>query len=62
MNLAEVVHAGWVKRDKMNMSLVDAAYADARDNIQLEVQNIRQWKCTWWEWANFTGQESTVNS
>lgn len=38
MNLAEVVHASWVKRDKMNMSLLDAAYADARDNIQLEVE------------------------
>ena len=33
MNLAEVVHASWDKRDNMNMSLLDAAYADARDNI-----------------------------
>ncbi|XP_028408651.1 uncharacterized protein LOC114531203 [Dendronephthya gigantea] len=37
MNLAEVVHASWSKRDKMNMSLLDAAYADACDNVQLEV-------------------------
>ena len=33
MNLAEVVHASWAKRDNMNMSLLDAAYADARDNM-----------------------------
>ena len=38
MNLAEVIHASWVKQDKMNMSLLDAAYADTRDNIQLEVE------------------------
>ena len=38
MNLAEVVHASWAKRDNMNMSLLDAAYADARDNIQLDVE------------------------
>ena len=38
MNLAEVVHASWVKRDKMNMSLLDAPYVDARDNVQLEVE------------------------
>ena len=38
MNLAEVVHASWVKRDKMNMSLLDAAYSDAHDNVQLEVE------------------------
>ena len=38
MNLAEVVHASWAKRDNMNMSLLDAAYADTRDNIQLEVE------------------------
>jgi hypothetical protein len=38
MNLAEVVHASWAKRDKMNMSLLDAAYADARDNVQLEIE------------------------
>ena len=37
-NLAEVVHASWVKRDKINLSLLDAAYADARDNVQLEVE------------------------
>ena len=31
------LHASWAKRDSMNMSLLDAAYADARDNVQLEV-------------------------
>ncbi|KAL9961802.1 hypothetical protein ACROYT_G030823 [Oculina patagonica] len=36
MNLAELIHASWVKRDRMNMSLLDAAYADSRDCIQLE--------------------------
>ena len=35
MNHAELIHS-WVKRDRMNMSLVDAAYADSRDSIQLE--------------------------
>ena len=38
MNLAEVILASWVKRDNGNMSLLDAAYADARDNAQLEVE------------------------
>jgi predicted nucleic acid-binding Zn finger protein len=38
MNLAEVIHASWVKRDQGNMSLLDAAQADARDNVQLEVE------------------------
>ena len=38
MNLAEIIHASWVKRDNRNMSLLDAAYADARDNVQLEVK------------------------
>ena len=37
MNQAETIHSSWVKRDKMNMSLLDAAYADCRDNVQLEV-------------------------
>ena len=38
MNQAETIHASWVKRDKMNMSRLDAAHTDARDNIQLEVE------------------------
>ena len=38
MNLAEVVHASWVKRDKINVSLLDTAYVDAHDNVQLEVE------------------------
>ena len=36
MNYAELIHASWVKRDRMNRSLLDAAYADSRDSIQLE--------------------------
>ena len=36
MNHSELIHASWVKRDRMNMSLLDAAHADSRDNIQLE--------------------------
>ena len=39
MNLAEVIHASWAKRDnKMNVSLLDAPYADACDNVLLEVE------------------------
>ena len=38
MNLAEVIHASWVKRDNESMSLLDAAYTDARDIVQLEVE------------------------
>ena len=37
MNQAEVIHASWVKRDRMNLSLLDAAQANMRENIQLEV-------------------------
>ena len=36
LNHAELIHASWVKRDRMDMSLLDAGYADSRDNIQLE--------------------------
>ena len=37
INQAEVIHASWVKRDRMNMSILDAAYStDCLDNIQLE--------------------------
>ena len=36
MNHVELIHASWVKRDRMNMSLLYAAYADSRDRIQLE--------------------------
>ena len=36
MNQAELIHASWVKQDKMCMSLLDTAYADRRENIQLE--------------------------
>ncbi|CAB4017718.1 Hypothetical predicted protein [Paramuricea clavata] len=38
MNLAEVIHASWVKRDKGNTSLLNAVYADAHDNVQLEFE------------------------
>ena len=37
MNQAEAIHASWVKRDRRDLSLLDAAQADVRDNIQLEV-------------------------
>ena len=36
MNHAERIRASWVKRDRMNVSSLDAAYADSRDRIQLE--------------------------
>ena len=36
LNHAELINASWVKRDRMNLSLLDAAYADSRDNIHLE--------------------------
>ena len=29
MNYVELIRAGWVMRDRMNMSLLDVAYADA---------------------------------
>lgn len=38
MNLAEMARASWVKQDKMDMCLLDAAYADGCDNVQLEVK------------------------
>ena len=36
INQAELIHASWVKRDRMNMFILDAAYTDCLDNIQLE--------------------------
>ena len=36
MNHAEFIQSSWVKRDRMNMSLLNAAYADSRDSIQLK--------------------------
>jgi len=38
MTQAETIHANWVKRDRMNMSLLYAAHADVRDKVQLEVE------------------------
>jgi len=38
MNQAEIIHANWLKRDRMNISLPYPAHADARDNVQLEVE------------------------
>ena len=38
MNQAETIYASWVKRDRMNMSLLDATHSDDRDNVQLEVE------------------------
>ena len=35
MNYAELIHASWVKSDRMNKSLLDGAYADSWDSIQL---------------------------
>ena len=31
INQAETIHASWVKRDRMNISLLDAAYVDGLD-------------------------------
>ena len=33
MNHAELIYASWVKSDRMNMSLLDGAYADSQDSI-----------------------------
>lgn len=38
MNQAEVVHASWAHRDKPNLSLLDACYADVRDALTLDVE------------------------
>lgn len=39
MNHAELIHVSWVKRDRSNISLLDVAHADVRDNVQLEVEH-----------------------
>ena len=38
MNQAEVIHAGWVHRDRQNLSLLDACQADTRDALLLDVE------------------------
>ena len=38
MNQAKTIHANWVKRHRINKSLLYAAHIDARDNVQLEVE------------------------
>ena len=38
MNQAEVIHAGWVNRDRQNLSLLDVSHADTRDALQLETE------------------------
>lgn len=38
MNQAEVIHAGWVHRDRPNLSLLDACQADTRDSLLLDVE------------------------
>lgn len=38
MNQAEVIHAGWVHRDRPNLSLLDASQADTRDSLLLDVE------------------------
>ena len=36
MNQAEVIHAGWVHRDRPNLSLLDACQADTQDSLLLD--------------------------
>ena len=36
MNQAEVIHAGWAKKDNPKLSLLDASHADVRDSLLLE--------------------------
>ena len=43
MNQAEVVHASWANRDRNNLSLLDVAYMDIRDNVLLEA-NLEAYK------------------
>lgn len=38
MNQAEVIHAGWAKRDMPKLSLLDASHADIRDSLLLETE------------------------
>ena len=38
INQAEVIHAGWVHRDRPNLSLLDACQADTRDSLLLDVE------------------------
>ena len=38
MNQAEVIHAGWVHRDRPNLSLLDACQADVRDSLFTDVE------------------------
>ena len=38
MNQAEVVHASWVHRDSLNLSLLDACQADLTDSVVLDVE------------------------
>jgi hypothetical protein len=38
MNQAEVIHAGWIHRDRQNLSLLDACQADIRDTLLLVVE------------------------
>ena len=41
MNQAEVIHAGWVHRDRPNLSLLDACQANTRDSLLLELKNYQ---------------------
>lgn len=38
MNQAEVVHAGWVDRDRPNLSMLDVCQADTRDSLLLDIE------------------------
>ena len=37
MNQAEVIQAGWVHRDRPNLSLLDSCQADTRGSLLLDV-------------------------
>lgn len=38
MNQAEVIHAGWARRDPTNLSLPEACHTDVRDSTILDVE------------------------
>lgn len=38
MNQAEVIHAGWARRDPTNLSLLEACHTDVRDSTILDVE------------------------
>ena len=44
MNQAEVVHAGWVHRDRPNLSMLDVWQADTRDSLLLDIE-LTNYQC-----------------